>query len=179
MNSVSDHAEVVTQYLASEGRVAGPFSPHMVPGAHINRFGVIPKSHQPNKWRLIIDLSHPKGKSVNDCIRKELCSMSYISVDDAIQKIITLGQGALLAKINIKSAFRLHPADHHLLSMEWQGAIYIDTCLPFGLRSAPKLFNVLADILEWVLPNPISTPVICSERQRTDISADSARTQSS
>ena len=72
MNSASNHAEVVTQYLASEvseGRVAGPFSPHM---AHISRFGVIPKSHQPNKWRLIIDLSHPKGKSINDGIRKEL-----------------------------------------------------------------------------------------------------------
>ena len=87
MNSASDHAEFVTQYLASEvseGRVAGPFSPHMVPGAHISRFGVIPKSHQPNKWRLIIDLSHPKVNSVNDGIRKELCSMSCISVDDTI-----------------------------------------------------------------------------------------------
>ena len=37
--------------------------------------------------------------------------------------------------------------------MEWQGAVYIDTCLPFGLRSAPKLFNVLADFLEWILLN--------------------------
>ena len=35
--------------------------------------------------------------------------------------------------------------------MEWKGAIYIDTCLPFGLRSAPKLFNVMADLLEWIL----------------------------
>ena len=53
MNSASDHAVVVTQYLASEGPVAGPFLPHMVPGAHIScfGFGVIPKSHQPNKWR--------------------------------------------------------------------------------------------------------------------------------
>ena len=43
------------------------------------------------------------------------------------------------------SAFRLipvHPADRHLLAMEWKGAIYIDTFLLFGLRSAPKLFNV-------------------------------------
>lgn len=37
--------------------------------------------------------------------------------------------------------------------MEWKGSIYIDTCLPFGLRSAPKLFNVLADLLEWILIN--------------------------
>ena len=111
----------------------------MIPSAHISRFGVIPKSHQPNKWRLIIDLSHPQGKSVNDGVQKDLCSMAYISVDDAIRKIITLGKGTLLAKMDIKSAFHLipvHPADRHLLAMEWQGSLYIDTCLPFGLRSA-------------------------------------------
>lgn len=34
--------------------------------------------------------------------------------------------------------------------MEWQGSLYIDTCLCFGLRSAPKLFNVMADLLEGV-----------------------------
>ena len=80
--------------------------------------------------------------------------MSYILVDDAIRQIITLGQGTLLAKIDIKSAFRLipvHPADRHVLAMEWQGAIYSDTCLPFVLRSAPKLFSVLADLMEWIL----------------------------
>ena len=27
---------------------------------------------------------------------------------------------------------------------------YIDGCLPFGLRSAPKPFNILADLLSWI-----------------------------
>ena len=159
MRSAYDHATVVADYLATElaeGRVVGPFPPSMIPSAHVSRFGVIPKSHQLNKWRLIIDLSHPHGKSVNDGVQKDLCSMAYISVDDAIRKIISLGKGTLLAKIDIKSAFRLipvHPADRHLLAMEWQGSLYIDTCLPFGLRSAPKLFNVMADLLEWILLN--------------------------
>jgi hypothetical protein len=115
---------------------------------------VIPKGHQENKWRLIVDLSHPKGKSVNSGIPKCLCSMSYIPVDEAIKQIITLGQGTFLAKTDIKSAFRLipvYPADRHLLAMEWKGDVYIDTCLPFGLRSAPKLFNLLADLIEWIL----------------------------
>ena len=157
IKSARNHAKIVNDYLAEEvqaGRVAGPFSCNAVPNALISRFRVIPKVHQPNKWRLIIDLSHPKGKSVNDRIPKHLCLMSYISVDDAIHKIISLGCGTLLAKIDIKSAFRLipvHPADRHLLAMEWKGATYVDTCLPFGPCSAPKLFNVLADLLEWIL----------------------------
>ena len=34
----------------------------------ISPFGVIPKGHTPGKWRLIVDLSSPKGGSVNDGI---------------------------------------------------------------------------------------------------------------
>ena len=29
--------------------------------------------------------------------------------------------------------------------------VYIDTMLPFGLRSAPKIFNAVADGLEWCI----------------------------
>ena len=27
--------------------------------------------------------------------------------------------------------------------------MYVDAMLPFGLRSAPKIFNAVADALEW------------------------------
>ena len=102
-------------------RVAGPFIKAHIPGIQISRFGVIPKSHQKDKWRLIVDLSHPKSHSVNDGIPKSLCGLSYITVDDAINKILELGPNTLMAKIDIKSTFRfmpVHPADRHLLAME-------------------------------------------------------------
>ena len=156
MESARFHADVVDEYLQNEielGRVAGPFPPTAVHNGHISRFGVIPKHHQTNKWRLIVDLSYPTGHSINDGISSPLCSLHYVTVDDAVSQILSLGRGCLLAKIDIKSAFRLlpvHPADRHLLLMKWDNKIFIDTCLPFGLRSAPKLFNVLADLLEWI-----------------------------
>ena len=75
-----------------------------------------------------------------------------------------MGPGALLAKIDVRHAFRLlpvHPAaDRHLLAMSWKGDLFIDTCLPFGLRSAPKLFNVLADLLSWILEKKGISPLI-------------------
>ena len=77
--------------------------------------------------------------------------MLYVSTDDAIQRIL---QGTLLAKIDIKSAFRLipvHPTDRHLLVMKRGGKLLIDTCLPFGLRLAPKLFNIMPESLAWIL----------------------------
>jgi len=150
-----EHPDVVNDYLSSEvamGRVVGPFPPRAIPHVHISRFGVIPKGHT-GKWRLIVDLSHPQDHSVNDGIPKSLCSLKYVTIDEAIKGIIQLGHGTLLAKIDIKSAFRLlpvHPADRHMLGMRWNDGIYIDTCLPFGLRSAPKLFNTLAELLAWI-----------------------------
>ena len=147
------HPQVVDEYLQTEltlQRISGPFPQSLCTAAQISRFGVIPKRHQPNKWRLIVDLSYPPGHSVNDNIPKALCSLSYITVDDAIHAIVQSGPNTIMAKVDIKSAFRLipvHPADRHLLAMKWRDKLYIDGCLPFGLRSAPKLFNILADLL--------------------------------
>ena len=36
--------------------------------------------------------------------------------------------------------------------------IFINTCLPFGLRSAPKLFNIMADLLSWIMMQKGATP---------------------
>ena len=59
-----------------------------------------------------------------------------------------------MAKTALKSAFRLipiHPDDWDLLGIHWNNQYYVDLYLPFGLRSAPFLFNQLSDALEWVL----------------------------
>ena len=160
------HPQVVDDYLQAEiaeHRVIGPFQMEDILAAHISRFGVIPKHHSLNKWRLIVDLSHPVDFSINDDIPKDLCSLTYITVDTVINHIMELGPETLLAKIDIKSAFRLlpvHPSDRHLLAMKWNKGIYIDSCLPFGLRSAPKLFNILADLFLWILQQQAGSPTI-------------------
>ena len=71
MASALLNPQVIDSYLQSEvqtGRVAGPFSQPPLPVLHVSRFSVIPKRHQPGKWRLILDLSSPAGHSVNDRI---------------------------------------------------------------------------------------------------------------
>ena len=122
-------------------------------GIQVSRFGVISKSHQPGKWRLIVDLSHRPGNSVNDGIDPVLCSLTYTSVEAAAKMVLELENGALLAKVDLQSAYRMvpvHPEDRPLLGMEWNGQYFMDTALPFGLRSAPKIFNALADGLMWM-----------------------------
>ena len=73
------------------------------------------------------------------------------------------GPGALLAKLDLKSAYRqvpVHPADQHLLGVEWQGSVYIDRALPFGLRSAPIIFTAVADGLTWAFQQEGITNVV-------------------
>ena len=84
MKSATESADVMEKYLFTEqaaGRVVGALAPENVPFVQISPFGVIPKS-EPGKWRLIVDLSSPEGKSVYDGICKELCSLSNVRVDD-------------------------------------------------------------------------------------------------
>ena len=83
---------------------------------------------------------------------------SFITHYKPIRKVTTaalaLGRGTLMAKMDIKEAYRLapvHPEDRLLPGMTWQDTCYIDKTLPFGLRSAPLIFTALADGLEWVI----------------------------
>ena len=116
--------------------------------------GLVPKPHQPNKFRLIVDLSAPASGSVNNGISRELCSLRYATVDNAVSMIQLLGRGTRLAKIDLKDAYRIvpvHPDDYHLLGIPWNAHTYLDRALPFGLRSAPKIFSAVADFIAWVL----------------------------
>ena len=156
--------KTICSYLRKERarrRMIDP--PPAAKNTQISPFGVITKPHQPGKWRLILDLSSPRGSSVNDGIDPQLCSLSYARsyarLDDKVKRVLSHGSGALLTKIDIQSAYRIipvhpadhsllaHPADHSLLGMKWQGTVSLDDALPFGLRSTPKIFSAVADAL--------------------------------
>lgn len=155
--SAVNHPQPAQAFISKElqaGRIVGPLDPSQFPHIYTSRFGVIPKRSQPGKWRLILDLSFPEHNSVNEGINVSHCSMKYTSVDEAACIIAKLGRDSLLAKIDIAHAYRnvpVHPDDRHLLGMLWDGSLYVDTVLPFGLRSAPKIFSAISDSLERIL----------------------------
>ena len=156
MKSAVENPQVVHNYLEEEckaGRVVGLICPGEYPFVHTSSFGVIPKS-TPGKWRLIVDLSSPERGSVNNGIRESWCSLTYATVDDAIRGIVSNGRGALLIKVDIRSAYRvvqIHPDDRWLMGMLWDGSLFVDTALPFGLRPAPKIFTALVDAAERIV----------------------------
>ena len=159
LSSALEHPRVIQDYLDREEsldriqRVCPP-SLTSLQRFQISPCGVIPKRNNPNKWRLIIDLSSPRGRSINDSIDESISSIHYTSIDDAVSFIVALGKGSLLAKLDLKEAYRtvpVHPADQALLAVQHKGVVYIDRALPFGLRSAPKIFSALVDGLMWLL----------------------------
>jgi hypothetical protein len=107
-----------------------------------------------NGWRRIHDLSCPRGKSVNDGIKEHFGSLSYQTLDDAVRHIQKHGHRCVLRKRDLKDAFRkipVSPLDYWLFLFEWDRKVYVDIFLPFGLRTAPFLFNLFGEALHWII----------------------------
>lgn len=47
--------------------------------------------------------------------------------------------------------------DRRLLGFHWNHTVYSENCLPFGLRTAPFLFNLFAEGLHWMLECQIAS----------------------
>lgn len=156
LRSARELPEVLRDKLAKEtalGRIEGPFPSLPFPNLRVSPLGVIPKK-EAGKFRLIHHLSHPKGSSVNDGISSEEASVSYVSFDRAVALVRAAGAGALLAKSDIESAFRLlpvHPDCYHLLGCSFEGSYYFDTCLPMGCSISCHYFELFSSFLEWVV----------------------------
>ena len=151
---------ILDNTLAQEcnaGRILGPFDNPPLPDFCCSGLGLVPKHD--GGWRTIYHLSAPHGNSINDYINPDDYTLSYCSVDDAFAILNLLSTGALVSKIDPKNAFRLipvHPNDWNLLGICWRNKFYMDTCLPFGLLSAPFIFNQLSVAIHWILQHKYS-----------------------
>ena len=154
--SAREHSGVIHQYVQDQlkkGYMAGPFPPSNCTNIITSSLAVIPKKAA-GKWRVIVDMSSPHGASVNDNLRRNLTHVAFSSVDDAAHLMHHLGPNTLLAKLDIKEAYRLipvHPNDRIFQGICWQDSIFVDCQLPFGLAFAPAIFSALSEALEWIL----------------------------
>ena len=154
--SVQNDPSTVETKLQKEitmGRMAGPFDQVPLSDLIVSPIGLVPKS-VPGKFRLIHHLSHPQGESVNDGINRDVCNVRYSSFDDAIKLVVRAGKGALMAKADIESAFRLlpvHPDDFNLLGIKFNDKFYVDKALPMGASCSPAYFELFSSFLEWVV----------------------------
>lgn len=156
LQSVCLNLEVVRAKLANEvreGRMAGPFSSPPLDPFRVSPLGLVPK-REPNAYRLIHHLSFPDRGSLNYATDKVDASVSYASLEDAITLIRRFGPGALIAKADVKSAFRLlpvAPSGFNSLGIYFENGYYVDKCLPMGFTLSCFYFESFASFLQWVV----------------------------
>ena len=129
------HATHVEEYIREEfthGALNDPFE-DLDLDIHISPLMAREKQNSTQR-RTIMDLSWPKGFSVNDAIHKckyldSYFYLQYRSVDHIIKKVKEIGPGALLYKVDISRAFKhicIDPGDIDLLGLHYKHT-YLET----------------------------------------------------
>lgn len=158
--SATRNPRFMDQYINSElraGRILGPFvslPPHCI----ISPLGLVPKK-EAGSFRVIHDLSFPKGQGVNDLIPNHLTSVSYEDFDHVAHLIRQSGVGALISKVDIQNAFRIMPIHSscvHLFGFFWRDKYYLDKCLPMGCSISCALFEQFSSALQFALISKFS-----------------------
>jgi len=106
--------------------------------------------------RRIHHLAYPAEDtaSINSGIPDHYGTITYSTIDDAMKAIQKYGRNCQLVEHDFESAFRhipVSPLDVPLLGFEWQSTYCAERFLPFGLQTAPYLFNIFAEVFHWIL----------------------------
>ena len=159
--SAIQYSEAVDNYIRKElsaGSLIGPFSANPLNSDVIISplQSVEKKNSDKGARRIVVDLSFPKGTSVNDGIPKD----SYLgedhklrlpSVDALIDQVRRYGSGCLIFKVDLARAYRqllyMCPNDVGLCAFSWRGSLFIDITFPFGIRSACLNCQRVADAI--------------------------------
>ena len=157
--SATQHKDQIEKYITEElnyGAIYGPFQQLPFP-VHISPLMTRPKQNT-DKRRTIMDLSWPKGASINSSIHKfryldTYFSLSYPSIDHIVREVRNLGPGSLLYKVDISRAFRhlrIDPGDIDLLGILHKD-LFLDGSLPFGFRLGSGFFERCSDAIRFIM----------------------------
>ena len=157
--SALEHSADVQKFIdknIKKGSVVGPLQ-SLPPGYRASPLGAFKKKSS-SKIRVIHDLSWPPGKSINDYISGKDCALVYTTVDHAAD-LCEFYNEPWLIKIDLEAAFlscMVRTQDRHLLGFTWKDdrgttQYYTMAALSFGLRSSPKMFNVIAAALQFIM----------------------------
>ena len=165
--SATQYPHHVQDFIAQEiehGAIVGPFQdPIFLQWYHTSPMMTRPKS-DPDKRRIITDLSFPPDQSVNGYIKKN-CSMgrnqdhSLPTVRQVVTEISQAPSGVTLFTIDVHRAyknFRACPLDWPLLNIAWpseEGHMghMLDMAMPFGSKLSSLYFQRIANFIIRIL----------------------------
>ena len=157
-----EYASHVKEYIEKEcrlGALLGPFKvPPFSPWSHCSPLMTRPKSTA-GKRRIIVDLSYPRGKSVNTGIpRREFLgkvqTYTLPTVSMVGDRLRTLGTNSHIWSADISRAYRQLRADPlavPLYGITYEDRLYVDIALPFGCRSSGASCVRVTSAILWIL----------------------------
>ena len=127
--SAVQHPQAIRAYIdkeSSHGTILGP-----VDSIHSTTFHCSPLLTRPkdgSKRRVILNLSYPKGNSVNDQVDKRMFdnrpfTLRFPSVDDIVMDILNCDDDPVIFKVDIARAFRnlrADPRDAVKFGLTWE-----------------------------------------------------------
>ena len=156
--------QFIKKYFAREcaaNRVAGPFQRNPLSiDLVVSPMNTVPKDSSDER-RVIVDLSWPKGASVNDGISKDVylgeeINLHYASVEQVCAMVNEIGPGAVIYKRDLRHAYRqvaVDPRDYRYLGYFWEDMFYFDTVLAMGQRNAAMACSRTTDAIMFMHAN--------------------------
>jgi hypothetical protein len=132
-----------------KGYAFGPVRQSEVPAtAKVSGILVRPKPN--GSVRVILNLSAPKGRSVNDGIDKKEFPAKMSSTAAWLKVLDRAGRGCLITKTDWASAYKhicVREQDTDLQWFSWGGRYFKELCLIFGAASSAGIFDDAAKLV--------------------------------
>ena len=158
--SANENASHISKFLEEELQyqaILGPFDNKPI-DMYVSPLLVRDKQNSSAK-RTIMDLSWPKGASVNNGVAKDTYlsthyELKFPSVDLITNSLRNLGPSAQMFKIEISRAFRhikVDPGDIDLLGLKFGNQYFLDRSLAFGFRHGSQIFQHCTDAIHYIM----------------------------
>ena len=124
--SAKNHIQHIDQYIVEDLTYGALYRPYESAPFKVHILPLMTRDKQnSDKRHTILDLSWPKGHSVNAGVKKNsylgaYFDLKYPSIDHVVKKLKIMGTGALLYKVDISHAFRhlrIDPGDIDLFGI--------------------------------------------------------------
>ena len=141
----SEQVQLLLDKEVKLGGVLGPFNSSPFTNPRYSPLNSVPKKDSVDR-RLILDLSFPPGRSVNDGISKdwylgEFSKLTLPSLDEFVSKVVSLGSCAKLFKVDLSRGYKqmyIDPMDFEKMGFTFNGSHYFDCTLSMGLHSSAR-----------------------------------------
>ena len=158
--SACQYPQQVQEYIDKElnlWAILGPVD--NIPHEQFHCSPLLTRPKDINKRRVILNLSHPYGNSVNSHVDADNFDgspfiLKFPTVDDIAQDIVECNEDAFFFKVDVARAFRnlrVDPADSLKFGISWRGAYYVEVGIAFGWTHGSSSFQILSGAIVYIM----------------------------